>query len=112
MESQSDQQERLRSSVQNFGSVFKGLIVALGLPLGGLLGLRLGLFGLGAGFTIFLLLVIFLLPVALLYTASYLSSREWPGDLETAAAVRIGLVILALNFLWGINKGHQLAQAL
>ncbi len=29
MESQSDQQERLRSSGQDFGSVFKGLVIAL-----------------------------------------------------------------------------------
>ena len=55
MESQSDQQERLRSSVQNFGSVFKGLIIALGLPLGGFLGGRLGLFGLEEVLLIFLM---------------------------------------------------------
>ena len=111
MESQSDQQERLRSSVQDFGSVFKGLVIALGVPLGGFLGGRLGLFGLGESILIFLF-VIFLLPVALLYTASYLSSRGRPGDLETAAGVRIGLVIIALIFLWGLYEARQFPHPL
>lgn len=73
MESQSDQQEQLRSRVQDLGSIFKGLVVALGLER----GLLLFLFS------------ILLLPAALLYTAWYLSSQGRPGILKQPRALAL-----------------------
>ena len=95
--------------MQNFGSVCKGLIITLGLPLGGYLGGRLELFGL-VELLIILLLVFVLLPVPLLYAARYLSSRGRPGDRETAAGVRIGLVIIALIFVWFLYEASQVSH--
>lgn len=86
MESQSDQQEQLRSRVQDLGSIFKGLVVALGLPLGARSS-SLPVFNLVAACGAPLHSLVFVVTGA-------------ARDLETAAGARIGLVIIALIPLW------------
>jgi len=109
MKSQSDQQERARSSVQNFGSACKGFLIALGLPLGCIL---FGVLFHHEGILVIGLLTIILLPLPLLFAAQYFSSRGRPGDPETVAGICIGLLIIFLLVVWGMIDGGGLGNAL